>query len=191
MGIFEGLPISPWLANVMIHSCLKKAGWLENNELSVRLYADDISKYLSKKGFDFMGENFVDKWNKHPVFIEHGILLDKAKSKWVKVADSWEGELKLLGISYDGDNSTITAKTRGRAETPFTEAKSPTTYLLETDFNLLNNIVNRVTSKYPHLIKKCEKLLRVKDLPSLYRELESEFNTIIALMFQGGRRQKK
>lgn len=38
-GIFEGLPISPWLANVMIHSCFRKAGWLTNPELAVRLYA--------------------------------------------------------------------------------------------------------------------------------------------------------
>lgn len=61
MGIFEGLPISPWLANVMIHSCLMKAGWLKNKDVSVRLYADDCSAYLSIDGFGFVGDKFVEK----------------------------------------------------------------------------------------------------------------------------------
>lgn len=91
-----------------------------------------------------------------------------------------------MGISYDGEKETITAKTRGRVATPFTEGKSPTTFLLETDFSLLNNLVQRINKKYPHLIEKCNKLLRVKDLASFYEELANEFNTIIALMFQGG-----
>lgn len=84
MGIFEGLPISPWLANVMIHSCLMKAGWLGNKEMSVRLYADDISIFLTQKGYEFMGQDFIEKWNQNPIFRDHGIQIDKAKSKWVK-----------------------------------------------------------------------------------------------------------
>lgn len=61
MGIFEGLPISPWLANVMIHNCFKKAGWLSNGDVTVRMYADDISTFVSFKGYEFVGENFVER----------------------------------------------------------------------------------------------------------------------------------
>lgn len=43
------------------------------------MYGDDGSNYLTVAGYEFIGENFVDKWNKNPIFIEHGIQLDKAK----------------------------------------------------------------------------------------------------------------
>lgn len=61
MGIFEGLPLSPWLANVMIHHCFKEAGWLTTNGVTVRIYADDCSIYLSMEGYQFMGDAFVKK----------------------------------------------------------------------------------------------------------------------------------
>lgn len=112
--------------------------------------------------------------------------MDQGKSQWVKHNGEWLRELKLLGISYDGHLDTLTAKTRGRVATPLTKGKNPTIFKLETNFNLLNNIVGRVTAKYPELIAKCEQILKVKDISTLYTELSSEFNTIIALMFQGG-----
>ena len=97
------------------------------------------------------------------------------------------GELKLLGLSYDGELDTLTAKTRGRMGTPSDpEGRKPTHYLLETKFSLLNNIVGRVKSKYPMLVELCESLLRVKDINTYFQTLNKEFNTVVALMYQGG-----
>lgn len=157
----------------------------------MKIYADDCSAFIGIEGFEFIGENFVEKWNADPVFQSHGIQLDKAKSKWVKREGKWLGELKLLGISFDGDKETLTAKTRGRVATPTSEAKSPTEYLLETNYNLNNVLVNLITKKYPELKKRCEELKKVKDLSGLYKTLKSEFNTIIALIFQGGEDGRK
>lgn len=190
MGIFEGLPLSPWLANVMIHNCLREAGWLDHKDVKVRIYADDLSIYLSLEGFKFMGENFVEDWNKNRIFLEHGIQIDKGKSKWVKREGKWLTNLKLLGLSYDGNLDTLTAKTRGRAATPFSEAKKPVEYLLETSYNLNANIVTRISNYYPELKKKLLDLCKVKDIQSLFNQLKPEFNTIVALMYQGGENGK-
>lgn len=113
-----------------------------------------------------------------------------AKSKWVKKEGKWLTNLKLLGISYDGDLDTLTAKTRGRAATPFNKGKSPTDYKLETNYNLTQNLVNRIKDYYPELENKMLNLLKVKDIASLYLNLKEEFNTIVALLYQGGENGK-
>lgn len=190
MGIYEGLPISPWLANIMIHHCLKEAGWLDLEGVKVRIYADDLSIYLTLEGYNFMGQNFVEDWNKNTIFIDHGIQIDKGKSQWVKRDGVWLTNLKLLGLSYDGKLDTLTAKTRGRAATPFSPGKSPKDFLLETNYNITNYIVQRITEYYPELAKKLTDLQQIKDINSLFTHLRPEFNTIVAMMYQGGENGK-
>lgn len=57
---------------------------------------DDISTYLTIAGYSFIGDDFVKKWNAHPVFLEYGIQMDAEKSKWVKKDGEWLGELNYL-----------------------------------------------------------------------------------------------
>lgn len=93
-------------------------------------------------------------------------------------------------MSYDGEMDTITAKTRGRAPTPFDPGKSPKDYKLETIYNLNNHIVKRVTQYYPELERKLMDLIKVKDISTLFNYLKKEFNTIVALLYQGGENGK-
>lgn len=93
----------------------------------------------------------------------------------------------LLGIAYYASKGTLSARTRGRVGTPLKpEGKSPTNYTLSTDFTILNNIVGRVTAKYPSLIPLCNSLIKINNIPSMVSTIKKELNTVIALMYQGG-----
>lgn len=50
--------------------------------------------------------------------------------------------------------------------------------------------MGRVTAKYPELQDLCSKLTRIKDINSLFEHMTKEFNTIVALMYQGGEHGK-
>lgn len=60
------------------------------------------------------------------------------------------------------------------------------TFPLVTNFHITHLTAERIISKYPELIPKIEKLMSVKNITSLFNQLHNEFNTIVALMYQGG-----
>lgn len=116
IGLPQGLPISPFLANVQIYSCLKKCGLLERKGLSWLFYADDFLLLLTKAGYEFFKD--VSLWNNSEIFIKHGLRFDGAKSGLVKSGGKWLKPLVALGLSYNGETGTLSSKTRGRTATP-------------------------------------------------------------------------
>jgi len=101
-GIPQGLATSPSLSILTLKEFLSQVPSVS--------YADDPIFY-SNQEFNIKDEP------------EHGIVLNKSKSGWVKKGGKWLKPLKYLGLVYNPFKDTINARTRNGASLELTKDK--------------------------------------------------------------------
>lgn len=138
IGLAQGLPISPTLANIIIKDGLENMEKELNIDVSMLCYADDISMYCGRDLYDKLGgDSFVSYLNSTWSFRRNGLTLDPEKSMWVKKGPELsKPSLTLLGLNWHFERRELSSKTRGRCATPWKKGNLPLIKSLSYPLNM-------------------------------------------------------